>query len=144
MTLTTTRLALIATELEADVGITTTANASEAGYWYRIALALEDAVGASSVANNTIEGYMLRACRALEVASLLPGTGYNATEAGYIARMLASFAVINPGTYNGTSGATLLQAVIDYTGSAAPAGSRFLEDGTPRKLEDGTIRALEA
>lgn len=68
-------LAAIATKLETMAQATTTANATEAGYWKRIAAAAETWAASSSSANANTNGYMKRAAAALEAKAATSNTG---------------------------------------------------------------------
>lgn len=86
-------LALIATALEVEAGDTTTANATEPGYWLRIATALEDVAGASTAANANFTGYLKRAAIAAEAIGGTSGSDENENEAGYLKRIVDALEV---------------------------------------------------
>lgn len=106
-------LALIATEIETDAGASTSANATEAGYWKRIALAAETLAGASTSANANQPGYMKRTAEALE-ALAAASTVANATEGGYEARMVLALETLGAPAEVGSWGYRLYLAITEY------------------------------
>ncbi len=87
------QLALTATALETAAGASTSANASPAGYWKRIASAAETIAGTTSTANATVHGYMLRAAVALEGVAGTSGTEENRSYNGLLKRIVDALEV---------------------------------------------------
>lgn len=114
---TPTTLALIAAEFEAVTRTASPANATEAGYWKRIAAAVEVLVSASTSANATTRGYQKRAAAALEDLANA-ATAANATEDGYASRMVRALEAFGVATTVGSWSQRLYAAVVEYTTTA--------------------------
>lgn len=82
-----------ATALETTAGASTTANATEAGYWERIRAALETLAGTTSSAADGVAGDMLRAAVAAEAVAGTSGAEENDNKQGKLKRLVDALEV---------------------------------------------------
>jgi hypothetical protein len=119
--------------LETSAGATTTANATEAGYWKRIALALEALTSSTSTANDNVPGWMKRAAVAAEASAGTSGAEENTTDTGVLKRLVDALEVKSGAVLAGSlwyrlrmaaanavwAPASALPAMKDYTATLA-------------------------
>lgn len=122
-------LSLIADEMEAIAGSTTSANHSEAGYWERVALAAEDIAGITTLANDELFGSMKRAAAAIVSRTGFAGADiYNENEEGYLAWMVAALEFSLSTTTTGSYEYRLYNLLLSWSGTGV-SGDELLLSG---------------
>lgn len=113
-------LALVATALETAAGASTSANATEEGYWKRIAAAIETGAGTSSTANSNLAGYMRRAAVAAESVWGGSGAEENSTDYDGLLKRIVDAMELDAGSSSGSlpqrfAAAGVLAAFVDFS-----------------------------
>lgn len=122
-------LSLIADEMEAIAGSTTSANHIYAGYWERIALAAEDIAGTTVAANDISSGWMKRSAAAIVSRTGFAGANiYNEDEEGYLAWMVAALEFSLSTTVTGSLEYRLYTLLVSWSGTGV-SGDELLLSG---------------
>jgi hypothetical protein len=121
-------LSLIADELEAIAGSTSSANHSTAGYWERIALAAEDIAGITSSTNADLFGYMRRAALAIVSRTAFSSPTFDSSEIGYLAQMAAALEFSLSTTTTGSYEYRLYTLLLSWSGTGV-SGDELLLSG---------------